>query len=303
MMKDIFLFVFIFFLVFISCSTHLDDENTPVEVDVNDIILEDSGKEWLDNLCSDSFAGRKAGTVGNRLAFEYLCHEIEMMGYKPESQIFQTKKGSTIRNIIVNISGESDSIVIVGAHFDGAHQSDDSECFQAAEDNASGVVSLMMLLRHIQMEPFVDGKKLICCFWDCEERFEGNIYQGSNYFANHLADSIRPHILYYINLDNVGHDHGGKNEIYLDYNGSELTKRIVENTAMNRRFRYFTSRRDTFTSDYASFYNVGIPFICYHDHDGSSCNHPNHSTMDTKDAISIKRLVKVAHNIIDQICF
>lgn len=76
----------------------------------------------------------------------------------------------------------------------------------------------------------------------------------------------------------------------------------VQTTASNGRLKYIVSEKTRFGSDYVSFYNIGVPFMCYHDHFNSSpCDHPNHTVLDTPDIISIEKLICISQNIRDAI--
>lgn len=111
--------------------------------------------------------------------------------------------------------GGVDSTIIVGAHYDGAVMSWDGHHYPAAEDNGSGVVTLLMMLKIMSEEPINTDKSVICCFWDGEESY-GNPpqpYNGSTYFAQGL-ESMAPTILFYMNLDTIGHDHDGCSSEY-----------------------------------------------------------------------------------------
>ena len=273
----------------------------------SDRILVDAGAVWIDKLCSREFEGRKSGTEGNRLAFEYICHELEEMGYVPECQIFNTEKGTTIRNIIVTIPGKIDSTVIVGAHFDGPIQSTGSDHYPAAEDNGAGAVELLMLLKSLSIDPLYFERTLVCCFWDSEEVNEDRAFRGSTYYANQLSDSLKSLIIFYTNFDGIGHDHdydnNGVYDIYLEYLGSDFVKSLALSTSQNGRFDYIVSQRETFISDFASFYRIGIPFISYHDHSGYKCKHYGHTTSDIKEAISLSRLTKIVYNVRESLDF
>ena len=108
-------------------------------------------------------------------------------------------------------------------------------------------------------------------------------------------------ILHYQNLDTVGHDHDGDNEIYMEYLGNKRVEKAAYKISGNGRFTYHVAECSFFNSDYTLFYKAGIPIINYHDHMNRGCSHPNHSVQDTKDVISIQRLEKVACNVLESI--
>ena len=261
-------------------------------------LFEEQGKIWLESLCSKVFQGRRFGTDGDRLAFEYLRQELENMGYEPECQPFETESGVIGRNIIVSIPGHSDSTVIVGGHYDGAVQSTGGNHFQAANDNGSGTVAMLLFLKSLKDRPIDTDRSIKCCFWDGEEVFEGRAFNGSKHFVSSVPKSSLGFILYYENLDTVGHDH--ENNIYIEYGGKDRIRVMLENLSLSSRFAYHVSACSVYNSDYAPFHLAGIPFINYHDHN-SACDNPNHSIKDVKEAISVSRLVKIVSDVRESI--
>ena len=264
-------------------------------------ILKEKGTVWLDSICSEAFMGRRSGSKGNRLAFEYLCREISSLGYEPVTQVFETEKRTTLRNIIVQIPGTVDSTVVIGAHFDGAVPSHNDVHYQAAEDNGSGTVSLLLFLYYLKLIPDVPKRTIVCCFWDGEEFLEGKTFRGSSFYVKNISEEQFDLLLHYENLDTVGHDHDDSNEIYLEYLGGERISQAAQLISQNGRFTYHLSESSFFNSDYTPFYQAGIPFLNYHDHYGFKCSHPNHTSWDTRDAISIPRLIRIVHNVYDTI--
>ena len=264
-----------------------------------DELLEDQAKEWIDTLCSDTFQGRRIGTEGNRLAFDYLCQEIIKMGYSLESQVFETNSGVPVRNIIVTIQGQNDSTVIIGGHFDGAIQSSEQYRYQAANDNCSGTVAMLMFLKSIKDSSIVFSRTVMCCFWDGEEGFEGSSLRGSGFFVSNIPSTSQQYLLFYENLDTIGHDHG--NQIYIEFYGSDRVRDLAHALSLNGRFNYHIAESSAFHSDDYSFYKKGIPIINYHDHFNEECEHPNHRTTDIKEAISIRKLIKIVYNVRESI--
>lgn len=264
-------------------------------------ILLEKGKKWLFELCDSVYMGRRAGTKGDSLAYAFILNELEEMHYSAETQFFYTENGTLLRNIIVKIPGVCDSTVVVGAHYDGATLSNAVTHYPAAEDNASGVVTLLMVLKFINDFPLKTNKTILCCFWDSEEVFEGRAFRGSEHFTDSISEEELESYLFYQNLDTIGHDHGGRNEIYLEYVGEGRMIKTISHLASNNRFNYNVSVKISFASDYYSFYKIGIPFLCYHDHKGFTCDNPNHSVDDIPDVISIDRLINIAQIVCEAI--
>ena len=283
--------------VIVSCSSSSLEKSTYSPM-TKEELFEEQGMIWLQSLCGEAFQGRRLGTAGNKLAFEYLEREITRMGYTPVCQEFKTESGVIGRNIIVSIPGQSDSTIIVGGHYDGAKQSSNGIHYQAANDNCSGTVALLLFLKSLKEKAIDTDRSVLCCFWDGEEVFDGEAFRGSRFFTSNISDSLKSCILHYENLDTIGHDH--ENIIYIEYSRNSRIRFLAEQISLNERFSYQISECSVYNSDYASFASVGIPFINYHDHK-KACDRPNHSNLDVKEAISISRLVKVVNNVRESI--
>ena len=266
------------FFLLLSCSPLVTDLEVRRISDTR-LTIEEYGRIWLDSLCSSSMMGRRSGTVGDSLACMYLLDVVSQMGYEPKLVSFQTEQGKTLRNIEIIIPGTTDSLAVIGAHYDGAVMSHDSVHYSAAEDNGSGTVALLMLLMSLREK--TNPRSIICCFWDGEEYLDGKVFQGSDF---------------------LGHIHENNPAIYFDYKGDERTKRAAYRLSENGFLEYVTAERvKPPASDYASFGKVGIPFLSLHDHSDFTCEHPNHSINDTPDAISIERLVCVSKSVSEMI--
>ena len=300
-----FLHEFVFYILtalfLSSCSKDvlLVDDFSLVNGEITDSVLtiNDKAKQWLYRLCSRDFQGRKTGTIGDGMARSYIIDELEAMGYEPYLQEFCTENGTLLANIIVNIKGESDSTIILGAHYDGAKMSTKTVHYPAAEDNASGVVALLSFLKFYKDIHVNTQLSIVCCFWDSEEVFEGRAFRGSRHFIDQL--DTKSYILLYQNLDAIGHDHNGMVRMrYWDWKNDGRLVDALNRITANGRFQYIIEPTPSGgASDYATFNAVKIPFIAYHDHDATKpCSHPNHSEEDKPEFISIDKLLKIVDN-------
>lgn len=294
--------VYILLLSLISCSDdNVENGNGEIEVkEINDSImsLQAQAEVWLYILCSQDFLGRKTGSLGDSLARAYIIDELRLMGYEPVQQEFYTDSGIRLENLLVTIPGENDSTIVIGAHFDGAKQSTSKLHYPAAEDNASGVVALLSFLRVEKDSKVNTPYTITCCFWDSEEVFEGTAFRGSKFFLKNVKD--KGLILMYENLDAIGHEHDLLRICYWDWGTGRLLK-AYDKLISNGRFNYKGEPTQSGGfSDFAAFNSAKIPYIAYHDHDVSEpCSHPNHSTEDKPEYISIDRLLKIVENTRD----
>lgn len=255
------------------------------------------GRACLDILCSKPFKGRKAGTNGWDKAFAFLLSEIKEMGYVPDIQPFVTEQGTEIKNIIVTIPGVIDSTIIVGAHFDGAVQSTESNHYPAANDNGSGTVTQLILLKDLAVNPLTTDRTVKVIFWGSEEVFEGQAFRGSLFYTQSLSENAKSFLLTYINVDTIGHQRE-ENVVSLNHSGEKRVEAAAMRTAAKGCFNYAVSKRVTnLVSDYAPFFGIKIPYLNYHDHCGDDCANKLHTANDIPEAVSIERLYKVSQDI------
>ena len=186
------------------------------------------GRLCMDSLCSRSLEGRKAGTEGWWNAYDFLKHEIQEMGYAIEEQVFYTEKDTEIRNIVITIPGLQDSTIVVGAHIDGAVQSYASAHYPAANDNGSGTVAQLLLLKGISQEDIITDRTIKVIFWGCEEVFEEHAFRGSWYFTHVFSNDEKEMLLVYINIDTVGHQLD-ENVVSLNHSGEARGSCCVKN--------------------------------------------------------------------------
>lgn len=285
MMKIYSSLIFISLLLLISCNGISGIEDNTQET------LSDSRESvWMDSLCSRLFAGRKAGTSGNYIAYQFLVSETKKMGYSPQTMEFTHNDGTLLRNVIVTVKGEiEDSLFIVGAHFDGQNESNEASHYQAANDNGSGVVTALSFLDSLAR---IDKPRytVIVGFWDGEEAIISPAFKGSTYFVNQIENTES--VVLYVNMDAMGHSHnntmllgwyGGNNQSRV----SRMASEIVEDNSFT--YSLIERKKGVGTSDYYSFGKVGIPYISYTD-GILDCDNRLHTVSDKKDAIDLSRL-------------
>ena len=258
------------------------------------------GRLCLDSLCCRTFQGRRIGTKGWELSYNFLISELKEMGYSPQIQSFQTENGTLIRNIIVIFPGIIDSTIVVGAHFDGAQQSIGKTHYPAANDNGSGTVAQLMLLKDLTRNGFTTQRTVKICFWGCEEVFDGQAFRGSKYFTQLLTKEDLSTLQLYINIDTVGHQLV-ENMVLLNHSGEKRVEATAYRTQAFGRFDYAVSKRVTnLVSDYKSFFDIHIPYLNYHDY-CIDCKNKLHTPDDTPDAVSIERLYRIILDVRDNI--
>ena len=255
----------------------------------------------LDTLCSKEYMGRTTGSEFDKKAFSFICRVLSMIGYEYQIQEFNSKGGQSIlRNVFVTIPGQTDSLIVIGSHYDGAFLSDRAHHYPAANDNASGVVTNLALLDSLKTFGKNNGPTIVCAFWDGEEVFDNSWVQGSNYFIHNFQD--KKLIQYYINLDSIGHNH----VLYIKHRGKGQVESALSHILSNHRLRYIPIDMNSDSggsSDYVPFSHEGIPYLSFGDHNGDMCSFHSHTTNDIVEAISIDRLIVHVKNIMDLIYY
>lgn len=212
---------------------------------------------WLQELTSSKYGGRKTGTNGCVMAKDYIIEELKKLGHTPNVQTFDFNESIIMNNIIVDIPGDIDSVVIIGAHYDGAVS---SELYQAATDNASGVVALLSIAKSIGHSKY----KTKLCFWDGEEFTNNSAFNGSRFFVNSSEDIHK--IRWYCNLDCCGRSN---DDIYLYYSQSiyDLCNDAYDLASVNRKLDFNVLRKiqSNRSSDYVPFADAEIPFWGWND--------------------------------------
>lgn len=273
----------VLFLCVISCSK--------LSIDFPEPEKEDYGmREWLLYLCSEDCEGRLSGTIGNLKAYDYLVTELRKMGYDPQTQEFDIA-GKILRNIIVGIPSEKDSCIVIGAHFDGQWESKSHRHYPAANDNASGTVSLLKIAKDLKDKVFSSQYTIFLCFFDGEENTLSVPLKGSTYFVNNFPEIRR--IKYYHNLDGVGHKTDYGFDLY--YTGELMEKKVIPYILENSSLLFsvvITRGKGEGASDYVPFSKRGIPIINIKT-DETDCPYHHHSIYDDPAAISFSTMRSV----------
>ena len=116
----------------------------------------------------------------NRIA-EYIQTQFSDAGATVRHQPF-TADGKVYRNVIAEFGSESDTIIVVGAHYDSAGE------LPAADDNASGVAGLLELARLLGAAE-IDQRILLVAFCLEEPPFFNTPQMGSAVFARSMVDT------------------------------------------------------------------------------------------------------------------
>lgn len=228
-------------------------------------------------LASDLLAGRESGKKGEELAAMYIASRFEKMGLKPlgtEGGWFQTfefnykhnphAEGGEERsgkNVLAYLDNDAPTTVVVGAHYDhlgmggiGSLHTGQADIHNGADDNASGVASLLYIAEQLSKGRATQNNYLFMAF-SAEEL--GLV--GSKYWVGNPTLPLEK-INYMLNMDMVGRLNEEK---VLSINGvgtSPAWKEILPKIDV-AGISIQTTDSGIGASDHTSFYLADLPAI------------------------------------------
>lgn len=261
-------------------------------------------KKVIYTLTDDKYRGRESGTEEIDDVVRFISREFRKNGLavnlqkatseELSEQIGAPKPGKTypdnITNIIARIEGRtSDKYVVIGAHFDHLGFREGLGIHPGADDNASGIATILNLAKMLKSTGATPEYTILLCAWDGEEK--GLL--GSKYFTSTWGtDSI----CYYMNFDMVGRT-DDPNDPNVTFAWNNNYPELLENckTALTKVPKPFTVLYDERTgdgkggSDYAPFSKKNIPFVAWME---DELHEDYHKPTDTPDKISWDKLEK-----------
>ena len=174
------------------------------------------------------------------------------------ADIFVQTESIPSQNVIADKPGtEPDGgVVIIGAHYDTVPDT------QAANDNSTGVTSLVLMARELQDREFPFTLRFV--FFGVEEL---GLF-GSRHFVDSLTDAERSEIIAMLNFDSVG---AGEAAVIGD---SDLVNQAMDYSNANGLFITTTPGSSSGGSDHVPFQRAGIPALFLFGDDLSRINSP-----------------------------
>ena len=247
----------------------------------------DALRERLAFLADKDLDGRVPGTKGDRTARHYVAERLRCLGLQPAGtsgfeQAFEAD-GHPTANLVGVIRGSTDDIVVIGAHLDHVGRGK-----LGANDNASGVVTLLAIAQAMRQRDITPKRTIVFAVFGGEELGE----LGSNYFVAHPPPAIDlAHVVYDINLDMVGsyRSHGlvAAMGTFAKLPARAILDRLVDRRTAKLHVGLGGRGAD---SDHEPFCKLGIPYVFFWTPD-ATCYH---ATCDTIDNIDLPHLVVIA---------
>ncbi|KAM0282137.1 hypothetical protein ACHAQH_003177 [Verticillium albo-atrum] len=180
---------------------------------------------------------------------------------------------------IVKIPGETEDLVIVGAHFDSIASGGPGARAPGADDNGSGVVVILEALRILAQARYRPHNTIEFHFYAGEE---GGLLGSNAIFADYKAR--KKSVLGFVNQDMAGYSPSGKISIFMDYVDPAFTAytRMVAEAYTGETTE---DRCGYACSDHGPAYNNGFPAAYACDEVIRTSSPWIHSGRDTYDTI------------------
>lgn len=252
-------FIIFSFAILISCAPPKQIEPT---LDTDQLIVD------IETLSADDMQGRLVGTEGNAKARAYLISRFSEIGvpafkgsYEHDFSISRSN-GDIVEgtNVIAMIEGESDSMIVISAHYDHLGVRD-SLIYNGADDNASGTAALLSIANYFTNAP--TKHTLVFTAFDAEEG-------GLNGARAFVEDSVLlQKVKLNVNMDMISQN--DVDEIYAvgtsHYPSLKLILENIDTAGLTLSFGHDTPDLGyndwTLSSDHGPFHLKGIPFIYF----------------------------------------
>ncbi len=256
-------------------------------------------EEHVTYLASDELLGRGFGSDEGKIAREYIAKQFKEAGIKPllddyyhrfiqRSGILNIKATNVIGLVEGNDPILKNEYIVLGAHYDhlGWKISEgDTVVYNGADDNASGVASVIEIGRALVADQENLKRSIILIAFDGEE---SGLYGSTRFVKDSII--LPEQIKAMFSLDMVGmyEAHGGLDLKGLGSikNGEEIAERICENVpiTIKKSSSGVPNRTDT-----APFGDAGIPAI----HAFTGTESPYHKPEDDSDLLDYEGMAEI----------
>ncbi len=274
-----------------ACSTAAADP-APRCVDDGAPYDEATLRTRVELLASEALDGRATGTKADAetrrwIAERFACLGLTAAGTDGYQQPFEAEHKATA-NVVGYLKGETDDIIVVGAHAD--HLGDGH---LGANDNASGIAALLAIAQAVAQHG-TPHRTIAFVAFGAEEL---GLY-GSAYFAKHPPDALPlAHVVYDINLDMVG-SYASRHAVYAMGTFGKLpaTALLDKLLAKHGKLHVGTGGRAE-RSDHAAFCDAKIPYVFFWTPD-KRCYHETCDTADKVDYAHMTEITEVAGDLV-----
>jgi hypothetical protein len=281
-------------LLLISVRLQAAGKNTAYRAALESITAQDMG-QTVDDLASQKFEGREAGSPGGRAAGDYLVEQFRKLPLKPagDKQLYFQPFGNNYRNILTLLPGSDallkDQVIVVGAHYDHLGRSRASgksagTYYPGADDNASGTSGVLELARAFSSMPVAPKRSVLFVCFDGEEK--GLL--GSRHWTTSptlLIDRVK----FMLNLDMIGALRADRVIVFGSRTAPGL-RRLASTNNQEGNLTLDFSWIMTGNADHFSFCYHGIPNLFLH----TDVHERYHRATDVAAKINCEGLMRVS---------
>ncbi len=255
---------------------------------------------YIDELSSEKYKGRKTGTQGEYEAALYLATYLKELSISPyeNSNYFHVFKdpengieGENVLGILKK--PERHKYIIISAYYDhlGQEPGGQKRIYPGANHNASGVSSIMEIARILSKNFDNLDYNLVFAFWSGHEQ---NLSGSKNYLES-LSQFERDNIEVVINLDVIG-SYGEKNYIIWRENDNAL--KHTEEISNWKEINISPSTRGADNSDHYYFAIENIPAFTIRSEDWAA---DSGSFGDNRYGVNIENVKLLTQNLVNYI--
>ena len=254
-------------------------------------------------LANDKLEGRRTGTAGEKLAYQYISKQFKKAGLLPKAesggyiQSFEVndKEKRTGHNVVGFIDNKATATIVLGAHYDHLGYGEDKNSLytgeqkmihNGADDNASGTAALIELGKWLKKSTLKNYNFLLIAF----SGEELGLF-GSKYFTEHAGIPVNS-INYMINMDMVGRLNDSSHNISIGgYGTSPLWGQLIKTENAYLKIKLDSS--GTGPSDHTSFYRKDIPILFFF----TGTHSDYHKPTDDADKINFNGMAQIVSYI------
>ncbi len=221
-------------------------------------------------LADDTFEGRESGARGGHAAGGYLVkllQDLQLQGAGDRGSYYQTFDNAS-RNILALQEGSDPrlkhEVIVVSGHYDHVGYGTRRNSYgpwgyihNGADDNASGVASLLEIAQAMQKLPEAPRRTILFAFWDAEEK---GLLGSKHWLRKPTLELAR--IKCMVNVDMIGRLTNDRVELYGTRTAPGL-RRLVSNANSQGLDLDFTWKMKE-DSDHWPFFMQGIPVLMFH---------------------------------------
>jgi hypothetical protein len=227
-------------------------------------------REHAGLLADDTLEGRAAGSRGGRAAGRYIESKLREAGIPPAGEGGYVQRFSPgYQNLLAQIQGSDPQLrheyIIVGAHYDhvgyGSRRNSNGPVgyiHNGADDNASGVATLLELIDALTRTSWQPRRSLIFAFWDGEEI---NLL-GSRHWVRQPTVPLKS-VRLAVNVDMIGRMSRGRLEIAGTRTGPGL-RQLFSSPRLSPPLWLDFSWEYEENSDHWPFYEASVPSLLIH---------------------------------------